>query len=624
MPVRNQNTIKADAAQEAAIRHFMGPCLVAAGPGSGKTFVLTGRAACLTADHHIPPENILVLTFSKAAALQMRQRYLAIAPDGCEDVRFHTFHAFCYEILRQYTGRKPGTISAVERLRLIDSIRKRCAAACQDKSFTGMETAEAARIVSLIKHGMTAAVPVIAGADTAGRAMEAVRREYDAYLRERDLLDFDDMILECIRLLSGNAGILAQVRKSCAFIMVDEFQDVSPAQFDLLRMLAGCAGNLFAVGDDDQGIYGFRGAGPGIFRQFLDCWSNARVLYLDINYRCPEEVARIAANVIRHNSDRLDKQIISGAGCRGEIRTAAFPDRRREYEAIADWIRSRRSSVKTVSGSAGSTCILLRMSGQAVRLFGVLEKAGIRYASSIHAADGTDAAAAAFLQDLIAYAEASLHVSDGRGDPAFLRRILNRPERGLRMPAGPGIPDPALDAFLRQLTFAGRLSAPHWYRFVTDTLHYGDFFRHKIRPNLREPEEEIIRRAEHFSLTASSIEDLLHELRCMAEDLSGEEGRGKERTDRYAEPEVRIMTMHTAKGLEFDTVFLPDLNEGVIPARAAKTKAASEEERRLFYVAMTRARKRLFLSFIEDPENAAPPASRFLKETGTAYTRDRF
>ncbi len=621
----------ADTSQMAAIRHFKGPCLVPAGPGSGKTFVLTRRVRELVTVRHIPPESILVLTFSRNAAANMRQRYASSVslpgsdhPSDILNVHFSTFHSFCRSLLNEYLHRPVNIIDNTAKRELLENICSRyvlsLSSGAKDGS-AGLEfgseavpVKELERLISLRKNSRPAA----------GFALtchfEAIFEEYNTYLAGRGQMDLDDLQLRCLNELE-KGGIRPDIR----FLLIDEFQDVSPVQFRIAQLLLDNERSVFAVGDEDQSIYGFRGAEPDIFRKFMAVYPDAAMISLDTNYRCAESVTERSMRVIRHNRIRQDKRIRAGSGIKGKTECAAFSSVQDEYRAICRKIRTLGD---------GKACILVRTVHQARTMLQCLKEEGLE-ADGRRKDSPAEDAFSIIRKDLLCYLNVSMHIA-GSGVPAAdLERILNHPERRLALPytisgaQAPGrlltaadlmeqertrhIPDPALYALIERLVFAGRLRPEHWFRYIMKTLDYETYIRNAVLPACSAGEELLPERFLGISRIASTLSELERILKDMP--VPAAPAQTADTAQR-----VSVLTMHGAKGMEFDTVFMPDLNEGIIPARSARDLPSTEEERRLFYVAMTRTRRQLFMSFIKNEAHTAGPPSRFLMETGLPYS----
>ena len=644
----NRSEQKADPAQETAIRKGAGPCAVIAGPGSGKTFVLVQRIRCLIEERGVDPSSILVLTFSRAAAAHMRRRFLHSCPHP--ETVFGTFHSVFFRILQD---------SASTRLRLIDPAEKqnylRHLCGLPLPFLPEKTTAEEMELlISRYKNGLACRQSWV----------PALVETYDTYLEGRGWLDFDDMILRCVRLLQEKPDLLAVWRERFQWILVDEFQDVSPSQYRALQLLAAPADNLFVVGDDDQSIYGFRGTDPLIMQRFLsdyvikaqdggtDVQDRAagtragltgsqdrvtgspdredRIVFLTANYRCGSQVIRAASSLIRCNKYRIDKAFRPGTNLQGSFLCLPFSDRDLEYSYIA-------AELKKMSGKErGQTAVIFRTHGAAAAFVRLLHEQQVPFlaaATGRRQAVPTDRTR--ILQDLCAYYRAAISLGagaaggQGRFYPAAgnlredLLQIMNRPERFLSGSfLGPGVPDKrnllqyagcereTVKELVRDLELLDSLSPVYSMRYLLDSVGYracalSGFDR--AGPVLEELEAE----AGKFSGVLQWL-SYLETLQEKSRSRDAAQSSSRENSESGA----RILTMHACKGLEFDKVFIPDVNEGNVPSKRSWRQDQVEEERRLLYVAMTRAKRDLTITYLEGtPDRPAAP-SRFLSAFG--------
>ncbi len=690
--------ISADPAQQAAIHHGEGPCAVVAGPGSGKTYVLVERIHYLIDTLKVDPSTILVMTFSRAAALEMRNRFIArehntASASGSGDVIFGTFHSVFYRILQESSGERLRIVRQDEKygyLRHLCEIRPDFSentdlekpfpeepvtqyAQNQNVHFTRKPsffsekhtqysrkseesdsrfrlperiTAEELQLlVSRYKNGLPCGQPWL----------PSLIRDYDQYLRSRSCLDFDDMILKCRDLLRARPDIRSLWSSRFQWILVDEFQDVSPSQYEALLLIASPRFNLFIVGDDDQSIYGFRGADPLTMRRFLEDFGlegsadqkkkgpegpedtkegGPEKIYLTTNYRCGRSVLRSAASLIRENGNRIAKSYRAGSSEPGCFSCKPFTDREAEYDYIAGEL------LRMSPEELGQTGIIFRTHAAARRFFPVLQEKEIPFS-----ADGKGPVRkimtekSRILRDLASYYRAAAGISESRAARKDLLRIMNCPERFLsgsfilsdytgreQLLSNAGYERQTIAEFADDLETLNTLSPGYSFRYLMNSVGYRAY-ANQTYPGKCAILEELTASSALFKNNAAWLTHL-EKLLCEEEGGTKEEaeekapgfsgGKGRPRQDENTR--VHILTMHACKGLEYDTVYIPDLNEGNIPAKQAWTRDQIEEERRLLYVAITRARKTLTITYLEgNPDMPAAP-SRFLRPLTAANT----
>ena len=683
--------------QQRAVDHRDGPMLVLAGPGSGKTAVLVNRVLRLVREEHIDPYNILVLTFSRLAAEEMRARFISLA-DASYPVTFGTFHAIFYHILkRQGLYRTTEILTQKKKISLLGIASRRLKLSCCDDA---EKLERLVANISLKKMGCKRLLEELSEEES--RELELVYEPYMRLCRSEGYIDFDDMISECLKTLKGNDKILKRWQDRYCYILVDEFQDIDLRQYEVLRLLAGERRNVFCVGDDDQSIYSFRGAEPAVMRQFARDYPDAVRVDLRINYRCPEEVVRHAGKLIAFNKDRFKKEqvclkkaesvndlnqsvlyskhrhaghfescnqmpctieykcfrtpseetaycmdilngIIHESG-RNEIDNNSMFDNKNGNNSISDEGTNIRLNISTTVG------ILYRTSKSADLLEEVLRKHQIPYrrkdrSESFYTKD--------WVKDVAAYLKLACQ-KDGKNlddNKEELIRILNRPERGLTresITVSPLTKESVLDYYmddLRSLKVCWKLFDD--INFISGMNCYGAlnyilkgiglgryikerYFTGKSCDDVDEAVNELKERARGYSTIRSWVEAIESECNMGCGNDSGltlitgqdesckkvnNANKGNSINDRQGLIEIELMTIHGSKGLEFDNVIMIGLQEGIFPGKRCETAAQIEEERRLFYVAMTRCRKRLWMIGIRRDEYGKRE-SRFISEAG--------
>lgn len=670
MPDKKQQTayrLRGNPSQQKAICHFEGPCEVIAGPGSGKTFVLVERILFLILEKRIPPSQILVLTFSRAAAREMRERFFQrvrelfqTGPPICRkipfsEVTFGTFHSVFFSILRS---------SSLFRQTIPDSHRMHALLAVlfERHYHRPLQGEEMTDLTSLIARAKTTGTLPSSG------TFQALFSDYETYLRENSLLDFEDILLQCIQLLKDNPKLLKKWQEQYRFLLVDEFQDINREQFEGIRLLAGERANLFVVGDDDQSIYGFRGSDVRFMVRFQELYPTSCLIPLSVNYRSLEPIVKCAGRIIAENTVRLPKTITAARTCNSIKGTCTFGK-----EVFADsgiclqqfetekaqyhWLCQHLLALPEKEQECSA--VIVRSHTQMKGLLLTMDREGIRY--RLPGSFGGEnrplgpqlvRKAETFLDIVTAYYRLSFGVMENRLLRRDLFYILNHPERFLSrgsfrkesytadslvllFPEGSRERE-SMRRLLADLSALQKLSATHSVRWLLQLLGKDPAFEEKpLREGLTAVSGKAQTPRELLSLLESmSARDLLLAApenssgSCRKNPEGSSSGRSASQKQEASSPEnpkesggflgkgVAVLTMHASKGLEFDNVFLPDLNEGIFPGRRAKSREAIEEERRLFYVAMTRARNRLFLLYLSGTKANPRTPSRFLSPLG--------
>ena len=622
-------------AQQAAVRHGQGPLLVIAGPGSGKTRVLTYRVAYLIATGAAPPEGILAVTFTNKAAAEMVRRLTAlIGEDFARRVWAGTFHATCVQILRReavHAGipRDFAIYDTPDQVQVMRAALKELNVDPQRYDPRGM-----LGDCSRLKNRLLDPDEAERRASTAYEKLVArVYRRYQELLRQAGALDFDDLLVETVWLFQREPQVLERYQRRFAFILVDEYQDTNHVQYVLVNLLARAHRNLMVVGDDMQSIYGWRGADIGNILSFQRDYPEATVIRLEQNYRSVGTIVEAANHLIRHNTRRLDKKLWTHNPRGGPIVFCRAEDERAEAAFVAEEVRRLAAGGRPLREMA----ILYRTHAQS-RPF---EEAFLARSIPYRIVAGLRFYERKEVKDLLAY----LRLVAAPGDALSLRRIINVPRRGIgeatlaRLEAfarEQGIPvglalRPACQAGLFSraaeralLEFADKLDS---WRAAAGQLAPTQLLDRVLAESgyLEALEQEGTEEAQ------ARMENL-KELRTVTRRFEEEHpGAGVEEflahvallsdVDDYDDqtPAVTLMTLHAAKGLEFAVVFLVGMEEGILPhARSTFETADLEEERRLCYVGVTRAREQLYLTCarlrILYGQVAENPVSRFVGE----------
>lgn len=609
--------MKLNSYQMRAVTHFKGPAVVIAGPGSGKTMVITERIRYLTQKKKVDPASILVVTFTRAAAEEMRQRFVYMSKDSKTRVSFGTFHSVFFTILKYAYGYSASNIAAPRQKEEI--LRFAMDAAGMDPLPGREDTGEILGEIEKAKGSMMD-IGCYYAVSCPEETFRKIYREYTRRMCDSRLIDFEDMMADTYRLLKERPDILAAWQKRFQFILVDEFQDINLLQYRIVRMLAGYEDNLFAVGDDDQSIYGFRGANAGIMLHFTQDYPEAAVLYLPDNFRSRPEIVQAASNLISHNRHRFQKTFrpyrSASPHC---VLVRQF---RSPYEENAEIVRR----IEQLHGNGlpyGQMAVLFRTNTQSRMLVEYLMSRNIPFRLGSRVPDLFNHWIA---MDIMAY----LHIAQGSRKRRDFLRIINRPNRYIsrRM-----LQDAEIDLAALRNSYESRA----WMQERISRLEYDIAMMHRMAPyaaiayirkavgydqflqeyaaSVRADAADLVSVLDELQessrpyQTLSAWEEHIRAYERELERRSGEEDAGKDA--------VMIATMHYAKGLEYDVVFIPDANDGITPYRRALLEEDLEEERRMFYVAMTRAKERLYIYYVKERFGRACGRSPFIDEVSS-------
>lgn len=615
-------------AQYRAITHGAGAMLVLAGPGSGKTFTVTQRIKYLIEHHHVKPENILVITFTKAAATEMQERFVKLNEGRNDPVHFGTFHSVFFQILRHtYRFTTQNIIREGDKYRLLSQIISEIPDEIKSQSQIDDSGDTLQRLLSEIStvknNGIT---PQEVKSTTVSQAeFEYIFQIYKQEMNRSKLIDFDDMVLLCRDLLVSRPETLKIWQERFQYILVDEFQDICPLQYEVVRLLAKPQDNLFIVGDDDQSIYGFRGSRPEIMLNFTRDYPEAEQVLLDVNYRSRKDIVDVAGKLIAHNKARFDKKVRTQNEQLGGVKIYAFHSKLKQAENIALLIRQY---MEQPGARYSDIAILYRTNNHTVYTADRLMKEGIPFSMKEKPGNIYDSAVA---KDIIAYLRYALH-EDSVED--FLR-IMNKPVRYIKRLTVPRKPfrmqelidnnrsagyviQNILDLY-DNLHFVRNLNPFSAVNFIRKGIGYEAFLKKQALEQGRdvskdfEELDELMQLAKDFETIPEWLEQIQN-YDVVMQEIMQQERRQKQADNIDA---VSMVTMHASKGLEWKVVVLPDVNEGVIPHKKAVTDSELEEERRMFYVAMTRAKEYLFIFYLQEKEAGNLLPSRFLDEIMT-------
>ena len=590
--------------------------MVLAGPGSGKTSVIVERTAYMINEGGISPSNILVVTFSRAAAKEMKERFLGFTGQQYNPVTFGTFHGVFYGILKQAYGFTAANIlSEEEKFSILKELTLNYGG---DLAEEGDFAEEIAKEISVVK-GNKISLEHYYSSCCPDEVFRQIYQGYRETCQSRRKLDFDDMILYCYELFSQRKDILAAWQKKFQYILVDEFQDINQLQYDIVRMLAQPQNNLFIVGDDDQSIYHFRGARPEIMLNFTRDYPEAETVTLDVNYRCSGRILSSAMRVIGENKKRFSKQLSTPNQDGEAVQIREFQNPREEYLAVVSELRERIENGERLE----DTAILLRTNQEAEGLVGALMERQVPFNMKEKLPNLFQHW---ICRNLLAY----MHFAAGEKSRKYFLEFMNRPNRYISRDAlslSPVVDFEELKEFYKDknwmcdrittlethLRVLNGLAPYAAINFIRKGMGYEEYLREYAEYRKIKPEElsEILDRLTESTKGMNSLEEWETYIKEYTEKL--EEQAKKVEQEREG---VLISTLHGVKGLEYDHVYILNVNEGSMPYRKAVLEPAIEEERRLFYVGMTRARKHLALCYVRQQYEKKREPSRFLKEAG--------
>lgn len=603
-------------AQTEAVAHNKGPCMVLAGPGSGKTLTIAKRIEYLIMKHKVRPEEILVITFTKYAAWEMKNRTRSICGPSSYAVTFGTFHGIYYGILKwAYRLNQSNLLSDEEKYRILREILPGIdwdqePEADEEKDYLQ----ELAIEIGNVKNNCMD-IEEYEPVKYTTEKFRKLYRTYEETKKKYRKIDFEDMLIQCRDLFMKRPDILKKWQEKFQYILVGEFQDVNQAQYDVVRMLAAPQDNLFVVGDDDQSVYGFRGAKPGIMKEFMKDYPKARQILLDVNYRSSGYIVKGALRVIGNNKIRFEKKIEAFRKPDETVHVQEVKDPVQEAEYVLERIREYREKGVSYTEMA----VLYRTNVDARAMSELMTEYQIPFVMKEHLNNIYEHFIAL---DMISY----LRLSQGEYDRKYFLQIANRPNRYLTresMKTG-NVSYESLRRYYRDKDWmVDRIDQLEWdMKMICDKTPYAAIQYIRKRMGY----DEFLK--EYAAYRKISSEDLFAVLEEIWQNSKGYgtikewfehiESYGKmlkEQNKKNGEKEgVNLMTMHAAKGLEFDTVFVIEANEGSCPYKKATANEEIEEERRLFYVAMTRAKRKLVISYVKEKNGKDLLPSRFVSE----------
>ena len=627
--------------QREAVTHTKGPLLVLAGAGSGKTTVLVNRIAYIIEHEHVSPFNILAITFTNKAAKEMYDRVLQIMGETAEDMWISTFHSACVKILRRtihllgydndfviYDSQDTGTLikECLKELRLDDKLfPRKMMASIISKAKDNMQDVDSFRALNAKNYF--------------NLKVAEVYELYQRKLKRNNALDFDDIVLNTVKIFMENPDILENYQNRFKYILVDEYQDTNNVQYMLISLLAQGSRNICVVGDDDQSIYKFRGANIQNILGFEDEFTDAHVIKLEQNYRSTQNILDTANKVIANNKGRKTKALWTDND-RGEMVKLFTAEN--EYDE-GRFVAEQIEQLVRDGGKYSDAAILYRTNSQSR----VLEEQLMRNANPYRVLAGLRFYDRKEIKDIIAY----LRIIHNPSDSVSLGRIINEPKRGIgaatmeKAAEIAAVQNVSVYDVIANADAYDVLSRPaqklkdfsrliEGLRKASENMGVTEFAQRVLRDSgyaqMLEREDTVESRTrlenlqEFMSVTAeyekenadASLGGFLEEVSLIADIDSYDEDQDA----------VVMMTIHSAKGLEFPVVFLTGMEEGVFPSGRSESDEDIEEERRLCYVAITRAKQKLYLTNTERRmifgKTTANRPSRFMREIPVEYTED--
>lgn len=601
-------------AQIQAIQHNKGPCMVIAGPGSGKTTVLTHRVRYLIDRCGVKPSDILVITFTKAAAEQMKLKFKGLSEGRSSAVTFGTFHAVFFTILKaayNYSARCIIT-PQVQHEFVKDQIHRLELEYDDEKEAVDGVLSEISRVkgeaVNIDEYESRCIPP---------QSFRIIYMAYDDMLVRKHLIDFDDMIVQCRELLMQREDYRRAWQNKYKYILIDEFQDINKAQFDVVRILADEYRNLFVVGDDDQSIYGFRGSAPQIMLDFNKYYSDAVRIDMCINYRSTGNIVFASRAVAEENEHRYYKDITTYNSQGDTVSVYEFNSLNDEKAFLVSEIRR----LIDTGIAADDIAVLSRTNVIGNMYMSRLESDGIPCCDYSVVQDIYEHWIS---KDILTY----IRIALGSRERIDFLRIINKP---LRYISRSYITQPAdinalkrgyegneqmskqVEKLVSDISMIRSMSPFAAVNYIRKGVGYDEYIRNYIYEHKADKEElynvldELAHRASQYMSLSQWLDGIAEYIRQCDKDRQNNTADG-----------VHMLTMHGSKGLEYKIVLVMDVCEGIIPYNKSILDEQIEEERRLFYVAMTRAKEKLYLLYPKQRYNKDTTRSRFIEELLTA------
>ena len=612
----NENQLK-------AVNHLDGPCMVLAGPGSGKTRVITYRIANMVVNKNIKPTSILAISFTKASSIEMKNRALSLSNDfRMNKVTYGTFHSVFFRILRYFENYNIESIldEKTKRIGLKNILKGLNIENADDDETIGQVINE----ISYVKNELMDKRDFKSEVLTNDEFIK-VYNFYEEYKQQMNKIDFDDMLIKTYELLKNNKAALDRVRSVYRYILVDEFQDINKVQFEALKLIANPSNNIFVVGDEDQSIYGFRGSRPDFLLEFEEYFSNTKKVLLDINYRSKGEIINIANRLIEKNTNRYEKVIKCGQGNGAKVNYISPEDSEEEAVYIAKDIKNKVQEDYT---EYTDFAVIYRTNIQSRALVDVFMDMRIPFVVKDSIVTIYDHWAA---QDILAYLRIGVNPNSNKDwiriinkpfryiskdnlnlikdEPDFINSLINKCD--LHPKQVKTINDLDID-----ISYVKGLNPKNAISYIRTTLDYDRYIldyctNRKIKTNGL---IEILNELESSATNFKTIQEYLEHIERVKSEIV--DNRNNKETDG-----VIFTTMHSAKGLEFKNVYIIGANEGTIPHEKSyeiddeeKKNDQIEEERRLMYVAITRAEENICISSPINKYGKRVSKSRFVED----------
>ncbi|MGL4913553.1 MAG: ATP-dependent helicase [Romboutsia sp.] len=609
--------------QKEAVNHIDGPCMVLAGPGSGKTRVITYRIANMVVNKEIKPTTILAISFTKASSVEMKNRALSLSKDyRMNKVTYGTFHSVFFRILRFFVKYDLDSIldEKSKRLALKGILKNLNVENADDDETVGQVINE----ISYVKNELMDKIDFNSELLSNDEFIQTYNM-YEDYKDQINKIDFDDMLIKTYELLLNNKQALERVRNAYKYILVDEFQDINKVQFEVLKLISNPINNIFVVGDEDQSIYGFRGSRPDFLLEFEEYFDKTKKVVLDINYRSKEEIIEVANRLIEKNENRYEKVIKCGQGKGANINYVSPEDSEEEAVFIAKDILEE---IKKDYVEYSDFAVIYRTNIQSRALVDVFMDMRIPFVVKDSVVTIYDHWAA---QDILSY----LRIGTNPNANKDWVRIINKPFRYISKDNVNLVKDESdfINALINKcdlhpkqvktindleidLSYLKTLNPKNAISYIRTSLDYDRYIldycsNRKIKTNGL---IEILNELESSATNFKTIKEYLEHIERVKSELV--DNKNNKNTDG-----VIFTTMHSAKGLEFKNVYIIGANEGTIPHEKSydlenddKKLEQIEEERRLMYVAITRAEENLYISSPSSKYGKKVSKSRFIDD----------